>query len=103
MYASTLGTKSSVEIYLCAFHLGKWEPDESVLDAYYRALDVTALQFHRMRSDNSGALQEKHADAIRRVYEAGGVNITTATEGEMVAVRIRLIDEARKAGMKFPA
>jgi hypothetical protein len=98
-----MSTKSSVEMYLCAFHLGKWEADESVIDAYYRALDITALQFHRMRRDDNGALQEKHADAIHRMYEAGGVNIKTATPGEMAALRTRLIDEARKAGMKFPA
>ena len=95
--------KPSVEMCLCAFHLGKWEADESVEDAYQRALDITAAQFHHLRRDSSGTLQEKHADAIHRMYEAGGVNLKTATEGQKASLRTRLIDEARKAGMRFPA
>ena len=35
----------SVGMYLCAFHVGKWEADESVVDAYHRALDITAVQY----------------------------------------------------------
>ncbi len=98
-----MSNKPSVEMYLCAFHLGKWEADESVEDAYHRALDVTAAQFHRMRTDDSSALQEKHADAIHRMYEAAGVNPNTATEGEKASLRMRLMNEARKGGMRFPA
>ena len=90
-------------MYLCAFHLGKWEADESVEDAYHRALDITADQFLRMRRDNDGALREKHADAIHRMYEVAGVNLKTATDGEKAALRMRLVDEARKGGMRFPS
>ena len=79
------------------------ESDESVVEAYHRALNVTAAQFHRMRMDNDGALQEKHADAIHHMYEAAGLNLMTATEAEKASLRLRLIDEARKAGMRFPA
>ncbi len=98
-----MSTKPSVEMCLCAFHLGKWEADESVEDAYHRALDITAAQFHQMKRDDYGALQEKHADAIHRMYGAGGVNLKTATEGEKASLRMRLMDEARKGGMRFPA
>ena len=98
-----MGTKASIEMYLCAFHLGKWEPDESVEDAYHRALDITADQFHRMRRYENGALQEKHADAVHRMYELAGLNLKTATEAEKASFRLRLIDEARKRGMRFPA
>jgi hypothetical protein len=98
-----MSIKPSVEMYLCAFHLGKWEADESVEDAYHRALDITADQFHRMRRNDRGALQEKHADAIHRMYEVAGVNLRTATESEKAALRIRLMDEARKGGMRFPS
>jgi hypothetical protein len=91
-----MSAKPSVEMYLCAFHLGKWEADESVEEAYHHALDITAAQFHWMRRDDYGALQEKHAEAIQRVYEAAGVNLKTATEGEKASLRMRLIDEARK-------
>lgn len=97
-----MSTKPSIEMYLCAFHLGKWETDESVEDAYHRALDITAAQFHRMRRDDCGALQEKHAEAIHRLYEAAGVDPRTATESEKTTLRTRLMDEARKAGMRFP-
>jgi hypothetical protein len=93
----------SVEMYLCAFHLGKWEPDESVEDAYHRALDITDDQFRRMRMDDSGSLQEKHADAIDRMYGVAGLNLETATEAEKALLRLRLIAEARKGGMRFPA
>ena len=72
-------------------------------DAYHRALDITAAQFHRMTRDDYGALREKHADAIHRMYEAGGMNLKTATEGEKASLRMRLMDEARKGGMRFPA
>ena len=98
-----MSTKPSVELYLCAFHLGKWEADESVEDAYHRALDITAAQFYRMRRDDNGALQEKHVDAIHRMYEAAGVNLKTATEAEKASLRMRLKGEARKGGMRFPA
>ena len=95
--------KPSVEICLCAFHLGKWEADESVEDAYQRALDITTAQFHHVWRDDNGALQQKHADAIHRLYEAAGVNLETASEGAKASLRMRLIDEARKGGMRFPA
>ncbi|HKD30129.1 MAG TPA: hypothetical protein VKC66_29965 [Xanthobacteraceae bacterium] len=98
-----MSIKPSVEMYLCAFHLGKWEADESVVDAYHRALDITAPHFHRMRGDDCGALQQKHSDAIDRMYEAAGLNLKTATEGEKASLRLRLMDEARKGGMRFPA
>ena len=75
-----MGTKASVEMYLCAFHVGKWEPDESVEDAYHRALNITDDQFRRMQRDDGGALQEKHADAIDRMFGAAGLNLKTATE-----------------------
>jgi hypothetical protein len=98
-----MSTKASVEMYLCAFHLGKWEADESVEDAYHRALDITAAQFRRMQTDDYATLQEKHADAIHRMYEAAGVNLKTATEAEKTSLRLRLMDEARKGGLRFPA
>jgi hypothetical protein len=69
-----MSTRASVEMYLCAFHLGKWEPDESVEDAYHRALNITPDQFHDMRKDDDG-IREKHADAIHRMYEVAGVNL----------------------------
>ncbi len=98
-----MNTKPSIEMYLCAFHLGKWEADESVVDAYHRALDITPAQFQRLRRHDNGALQEKHADAIHRMYEAAGVNPKTATESEKASLRMRLMNEARKGGMRFPA
>jgi hypothetical protein len=98
-----MGIKPSVEIYLCAFHLGKWEADESVEDAYHRALNITAAQFHHMQRDDYGALEERHADAIHRMYEAAGVNPKTAAEAEKASLRLRLMDEARKGGMRLPA
>jgi hypothetical protein len=75
-----MGTRASIEMYLCAFHVGKWEPDESVEDAYHRALNITPDQFHGMRKDDGGAMQEKHADAIHRMYEVAGLNLKTATD-----------------------
>src|SRR5215469_6969321 len=95
--------KPSIEMCLCAFHVGKWEVDESVLDAYHRALDVTAAQFHQMLRHDYGALQQKQVDAVNRMYKAAGVDLMTATEVEKASLRVRLIDEARKVGMRFPA
>jgi hypothetical protein len=96
-----MSTRASVEMYLCAFHLGKWEPDESVEDAYRRALNITPNQFHDR--DDDGAMQEKHAEAIHRMYEVAGLNLKTATEAEKASLRLRLVAEARKSGMRFPA
>jgi hypothetical protein len=98
-----MSPKPSVEMYLCAFHLGKWEVDESVQDAYQRALDIAADQFHRMLRDDYSSLQRKHEEAVYRMYQAAGVDLMTATEGEKDSLRTRLIDEARKGGMRFPA
>jgi hypothetical protein len=98
-----MGTRGSVEMYLCAFHVGKWEPDESVEDAYHRALNISHDQFRRIQRDDDSALQEKHADAIDRMYEVAGLNLKTATEAEKASLRLRLIGEARKGGMRFPA
>jgi hypothetical protein len=98
-----MGTRASVEMYLCAFHLGKWEPDQSVEDAYRRALNITNDQFQPMRRDDGGSLQEKHADAMDRMYELAGLNLKIATEAEKASLRLRLMAEARKDGMRFPA
>jgi hypothetical protein len=98
-----MGTRASVEMYLCAFHVGKWEPDESVADAYHRALYMTLDQLHDMRKDGNGAMQERHADAIHRMYEVAGLNLKTATEAEKASLRLRLVAEAPKGGMRFPA
>jgi hypothetical protein len=98
-----MSTRASVEMYLCAFHLGKWEPDVSVVDAYHRALNIAPDPFHDMRKDGDGAMQAKHADAIHRMYEVAGLNLTTATLAEKASLRLRLINEARKGGMRFPA
>jgi hypothetical protein len=84
-----MGTRASVEMYLCAFHLGKWEPDESVEDTYNRALNIAPDQFHDIRNDDDGATQEKHADAIHRMYAVAGLNLKTATEAERVPLRLR--------------
>jgi hypothetical protein len=81
-----MGTRASVEMYLCAFHVGKWEPDESVEDAYHRALNMTLDQFHDMRKDDNGAMQERHADAIHRMYEVAGLNLKSATEAEKASL-----------------
>jgi hypothetical protein len=48
-------------------------------------------------------LEEKHASAIDRMYQVAGLNLKTATEAEKASLRLRLIDEARKGGMRFPA
>jgi hypothetical protein len=98
-----MGTRASVEMCLCAFHLGKWEPDESVEDAYQRALNVTDGQFRHMQRDDDGAVRQRHADAIDRMYEVAGLNLKTATEAEKARLRLLLIDKARKGGMRFPA
>jgi hypothetical protein len=37
------------------------------------------------------------------MYEVAGLNPKTATEAEKASLRLRLIDEARKGGMRFPA
>jgi hypothetical protein len=88
---------------LCAFHVGKWEPDESVEDAYHRALNITHEQFRRMQRDDGGELQEKHADTIDRMDEVAELNLKTATEAEKASLRLHLIHEAKKGGMRFPA
>jgi hypothetical protein len=56
-----------------------------------------------MQRDDYGALEERHADAIHRMYEAAGVNPRTAAEAEKASLRLRLMDEARKGGMRLPA
>jgi hypothetical protein len=48
-------------------------------------------------------MQERHADAIYRMYEVAGLNVRTATEAEKASLRLRLVGEARKGGMRFPA
>jgi uncharacterized protein (DUF2461 family) len=98
-----MGTRALVEMYLCAFHVGKWEPDESVEDAYRRALNITPDQFHDMRKVDDDAMQERHADAIHRMYAVAGLNLKTATEAQKTSLRLRLVAEARKGGMRFPA
>ena len=82
--------RASVEMYLCAFYLGKWEPEESVEDAYHRALNVTDDQFRSMQRDDDGALQQRHADAIDRMYEVAGLNLKTATEAAKASLRLLL-------------
>jgi hypothetical protein len=98
-----MGTRASVEIYLCAFHLGKMGARRERRDAYHRALTITPDQFLGERKDDDGTMQEKHADAIHRMYEVAGLNLKTATETEKTSLRLRLVAGARKGGMRFPA
>ena len=98
-----MSTKPSVEMCLCAFHLGKWEADESVEDAYHRALDITAVQFHRMLRDDFSALKEKHADAVYKMMVDRGVDLMTCSEAEKEMLWLTLVEEARKGGMRLPA
>ncbi len=93
----------SVGMYLCAFHVGKWEADESVVDAYHRALDITAVQFHRMLRADFSALKEKHADAVYKMMTDRGVDLTTCSEAEKEVLWLTLVEEARKGGMRLPA
>jgi hypothetical protein len=95
-----MGSRVSVEMYLCAFYLGKWEPDENVEDAYHRALKVTPDQFHDLRKDDDGAMQEKHADAIHRHWLSSG---PAGSLIQAASLRLRPVKEARKGGMRFPA
>jgi hypothetical protein len=37
------------------------------------------------------------------MYEVAGLNLKTAAEAEKASLRLRLINEARKGGMRFPA
>jgi hypothetical protein len=37
------------------------------------------------------------------MYEVAGLNLNTATEAEKASLLLRLMDEARKGGMRFPA
>ncbi len=93
----------SVGMYLCAFHVGKWEADESVVDAYHRALDITAVQFHRMLRADFSALKEKHADAVYKMMTDRGIDLTTCSEAEKEVLWLMLVEEARKGGMRLPA
>jgi hypothetical protein len=56
-----------------------------------------------MQRGDGGALRENHADAVDRMYEVAGLKPKTATETEKASLLLRLIDEARKGGMRFPA
>ncbi len=85
-----------------SFHVGKWEADESVLDAYHRALDITAVQFHRMLRDDFSALKEKYADAVYRMMMDRGVDLMTCSEAEKEVLWFTLVEEARKGG-RLPA
>jgi hypothetical protein len=93
----------SVGMYLCAFHVGRWEPDESVADAYHRALDITAVQFHRMLRNDFSALKEKHTDAVYKMMVDRGVDLMTCSEAEKGVLWLTLVEEARNGGMRLPA
>ena len=92
----------SVGMYLCAFHVGKWEADESVVDAYHRALDVTAVQFHRMLREDFSVLKAKHTDAVYKMMVDRGVDLMTCSEAEKEALWFTLVEEARNGGMRLP-
>jgi hypothetical protein len=51
-------------MYLCAFHVGKWEPDESVKDAYHRALNITDEQFRRISPNRQHLLRSTQNDGV---------------------------------------
>lgn len=93
----------SVEMYLCAFHVGRWEADESVADAYHRALDITAAEFHRLVQDDCSVLKEKHTGALCKMMADRGVAVKTCSEAQKAPLWVTLVDEARKGGMRFPA
>jgi hypothetical protein len=89
-------------MYLCAFHMGKWQADESVTEAYHRALDITAAQFHRMLRDDFSALKEMHADVVCKMMVGRGLDLMTCSEAEKEALWHTLVEEARNGGMRLP-
>jgi hypothetical protein len=60
------------------------------------ARNITPDQFHDRRKDDGGALQEKHADAIHRMYEIAGLNLKTASEAEKASLRLRQSGQRNK-------
>jgi hypothetical protein len=73
-----MSAKPSVEMYLCAFRLGKWEADESVEEAYHRALDITAAHppchgAHPKRSFTGGeSLARREHRQVQERFSHGG-------------------------------
>jgi hypothetical protein len=96
-----MSTKPSVEMYLCAFHLENGRLTRAWRTRITEHSTLRPLSFTGCGGDDCGARQEKHADAVHRMYEAVGVNLKTATEAEKASLRTRLMDEARKGGMSF--
>jgi hypothetical protein len=94
-----MGTRASVELYLCAFRLGKCLTRAE--RTHITALNIIDDQFRRMHSDDGGALQARRCDD--RMYEVAGLDLKTDTEAEKASLRLVLIEEARKAGVRFPA
>jgi hypothetical protein len=74
-----------------------------VVDAYHRALDVTAVQFHRMLRDDFSALKEKHTDAVYKMMVDRGVDLVTCSEAAKGVLWLSLVEEARNGGMRLPA
>src|SRR5215831_16580324 len=61
---TTMSPERSIEMYLCAFHLGKWE-------AFMTLMTVPGSVSPDARG-RSRCSEEKHACAVHRLYEVAG-------------------------------
>jgi hypothetical protein len=87
-------------VYLVALFAGRWQPNESPADAYYRGLGLErANQFHALSPDQAS---ERHRNAMRRIFKRRGIDLDTASRDEIDAVLMKLVKKLAKSGMPVP-
>ena len=89
-----------LSMYLVALFAGRWQPHESPATAYHRALGCeNVADYHKLTAEDR---HERHRNAMRKIFRRRGVDLDTASPGEIDAVLMKLVKKLAKSGMPVP-
>jgi hypothetical protein len=90
-------------MWLVSFHVGKWQPHESVMEGTIRALGfANAAEFYGALHGDFAGFSRRYEGAIEKMFAREGVDFHNAPFEEHKAAFVRLIAAAERAGMPLP-
>jgi hypothetical protein len=88
---------------LISFHVGRWQPRESIIDGITRALGYDqSFELQRAIRENLSDFNERYRGAITKMFASKCVNLNDCTHDAFLDAFCALIEDAEKAGMRLP-
>jgi hypothetical protein len=90
----------ALSLYLVGFFGGKSDANASPFENYYHALGCeNANEFSKLDAEQ---VAERHRNAMGRIFKRRGIDLDTASPGEIDAVFMKLVKKLAKSGMPVP-